>query len=276
VTTPAPPRDLRRLVRRRVLQTLAVVFFIMLAGMTYQGVASAFERARLPHPGQLIDVGGHQLHIHCTGDGAPTVVLEADAGMPSVAWSAVQPTLSAATRTCSYDRTGLGWSETGDRRFEVTRVAEELRTLLANAGERPPFVLVGTRAGAAFVTIFAGTYPQDVAALVLIDRAVVQRPTRRITSAAPWLARIGVRRLMGDGDRAAAGLPPQAGDAVRTFLYRPDHLSRTALEFAHEDEAMQQAAATPATAPRIEAPDEPAAIVDAIRRAIRSVRAPAP
>jgi hypothetical protein len=139
VTTPAPPRDLRRLVRRRVLQTLAVVFFIMLAGMTYQGVASAFERARLPHPGQLIDVGGHQLHIHCTGDGAPTVVLEADAGMPSVAWSAVQPTLSAATRTCSYDRTGLGWSETGDRRFEVTRVAEELRTLLANAGERPPF-----------------------------------------------------------------------------------------------------------------------------------------
>ena len=272
MTTPAPPRDRRRLVRRRVLQTLAVLFFLMLAGMTYQGVASAFERERLPHPGQLVDVGGHQLHIHCTGDGAPTVVLESDAGMPSAAWGAVQPTLSPATRVCSYDRTGLGWSETGDRRFEVPIVSEELRALLTNAGERPPFVLVGTRTGAAFATLFAAAYPQDVAALVAVDGAGSQRPTPRITRVAPWLARIGVRRLLGRGNAAAARLPAQAGDAVRTFLYRPDHLSRAALEFAREEEAMRQAAATQPAAPRVDVPDEPAAIAAAVRRAVASVR----
>ena len=27
-------------------------------------------------PGQLVDVGGHRLHLHCTGSGSPTVVLE--------------------------------------------------------------------------------------------------------------------------------------------------------------------------------------------------------
>jgi pimeloyl-ACP methyl ester carboxylesterase len=271
VTTPAPPRDLRRLVRRRILQTLAVLFFVMLAGVTYQGVASAFERRRLPHPGQLVDVGGHQLHIHCTGDGAPTVVLESDAGMPSVAWGAVQPILSGMNRTCSYDRTGLGWSETGDRRFEVPRVVEDLRTLLTNAGERPPFVLVGARTGAAFVTLFAAAYPQDVAALVLVDGAGAQRPMPRVTRAAPWLARIGVRRLLGRGDAAAEGLPVQAGDAVRTFLYRPDHLSRAALEFAREEEAMRQAAATQPAAPRVDVADDPAAIAEAVRTTIAAM-----
>ncbi len=44
-----------------------------LAGATYQGVATAFERREFPHPGRLIDIGGHQLHIYCTGDGSPTV-----------------------------------------------------------------------------------------------------------------------------------------------------------------------------------------------------------
>ena len=32
-----------------------------------------------PAPGRLIDVGGRRLHIICSGQGAPTVVLEAGA-----------------------------------------------------------------------------------------------------------------------------------------------------------------------------------------------------
>ena len=32
--------------------------------------------------GQLVDVGGHGLHINCTGLGSPTVVLESGAALP--------------------------------------------------------------------------------------------------------------------------------------------------------------------------------------------------
>lgn len=270
--TPAPARDLRTLVRRRALQGLAVLFFVMLAGVTYQGIASALERERLPHPGHLVDVGGHQLHISCTGEGGPTVVLEADAGMPSATWGAVQPALSSLARTCSYDRAGLGWSETGDRAFEVPRVARELQTLLTNAGERPPFVLVGRRTGAAFVTVFAAAYPQQAAALVLVDSAGTQRRTPRLTRAAPWLARVGILRLVRRGNAAADGLPDRAGAAVRTFLYRPDHLSRAAQEFAREGEAMRLAADAQPAAPRAEVTDETAAIVEAVSSMIAAIR----
>lgn len=254
----------RNVVRRRILQTLAVIFFLILAGVTYHGVASAVERVRLPYPGRLVDVGGHQLHIYCTGEGAPTVVLEADAGMPSAAWAALQPDLSTTHRTCSYDRSGLGWSETGTGAFEIEQVAPALYTLLTNAGERAPFIVVGRRTGAAFATLFAAAYPDSTAGLVLVDSAITQRRIAPITSVAPWLARIGVRRLLGQADRAAEGVPSPASDAIRTFFYRPDHLTRAATEFQSTDEARRRAAGAPPVVPRLAVPDDPGAIAGAV------------
>jgi pimeloyl-ACP methyl ester carboxylesterase len=273
VSGPASPaRDMRRRIRRACTLAIVVGFFVTLAGMTYQGVATALERRRIPHPGRLVDVGGHQLHIHCTGDGAPTVILEADAGLPSAAWGAVQPRAAQLARVCSYDRAGLGWSETGEREFDAARVAQELHALLGNAAERPPFIIVGAGTAAAFSTMFAAAYPGQTAALVLVNASADERRQPRITTAAPWLARLGVRRIMRSGDAATEGLPDTSGDAVRAFLYRPDHLTRAAMEVAREVETMRQAADARPTAPRFEANSEPDAIVNAIRRAIASTR----
>ena len=92
----------------------SLLTFIVLAGVTYQSVATALERRQFPYPGRLIDVGDHQLHIYCVGEGAPTVVLEAPAAGISVGWAWVQDDLGQTTRVCSYDRAGLGWSEAGE------------------------------------------------------------------------------------------------------------------------------------------------------------------
>src|SRR5262245_7592986 len=42
-------------------------------------------------PGKLIDIGGYRLHLNCTGNKSPTVVLIAGAGDFSFDWSLVQP-----------------------------------------------------------------------------------------------------------------------------------------------------------------------------------------
>ena len=68
--------------RRWVLRVAALLGFFALAGVTYQGVATALERGEFPRPGRLVDVGGHQLHIACQGGGTPTVVLDAAAAFP--------------------------------------------------------------------------------------------------------------------------------------------------------------------------------------------------
>ena len=62
-----------------------------------------------PPPGQLIDVGGHRLHIHCAGTG-PVVVFESALGASSLTWRDVQALVSGFARACAYDRAGFGWS----------------------------------------------------------------------------------------------------------------------------------------------------------------------
>src|SRR5688500_13627988 len=175
----------------------AILVFIVLAGATYQGVATALERREYPRPGGLIDVGDHQLHLFCTGNGLPAVILEAPAAGMSAAWGDVQRRVDAKTRVCSYDRSGLGWSEASGRPFDPGRVPEELRELLSVAGEPGPFVVVGHGLGAAFARMYAGRPDADVAAVVLIDPPPEAGTPARdswMLTMSPWLARAGVLR----------------------------------------------------------------------------------
>jgi len=66
---------------------------------------------KYPPPGKLYDVGDYRLHLYCTGEGRPTVILEAGAGNPSIGWSVVQSRVEGYARVCSYDRAGFGWSD---------------------------------------------------------------------------------------------------------------------------------------------------------------------
>lgn len=228
----------RLYVPRPVRAGLAIVVLVALAGTTYQGVTTSLERRRFPHPGRLVDVGGHQLHIRCTGRGTPIVVLEAPASAMSASWSRVQAALAKTTRVCSYDRAGLGWSERGDGPFDPSQVPLELQTLLAGAGEKPPFVIAGAGLGAAFARTFAARYPRTVEAVVLLDAPANGRASRdrdslgSLPNAMPWLARVGLLRAMGGSRR---GMAPE----VLSFMNRPDHLTRAALELARWNDITQ-------------------------------------
>ena len=110
-------------------------------------------------PGRLVDVGGHKLHINCTGTGSPTVVLEPGLGEPSTAMAWIAPDVAATTRVCVYDRAGRGWSESAGAPQDGVQVATDLHTLLDRAGEHGPYVLAGHSAGGLYVLNFAAALP---------------------------------------------------------------------------------------------------------------------
>jgi len=237
---------------RRVLVTIGVaLLFLLLVGATYQGVATALERRRFPHPGRLVDVGGHQLHLYCTGTGTPTVVLEAPEATMSAAWALVQTSVGRVTRVCSYDRAGLGWSEAGDEPFAPDAAAAQLHALLPQAGERGPFVIAGAELGSALARLYASRYPEDTSALVLVNvpRATLsirtETPSGRFMALAPWLARTGVLRAARTWSASVRGLPQPAAAELRSFLNRPDHLARASGELARWNDAIGRSEAAP-------------------------------
>lgn len=234
--------------RRAVLRIAAIVLFMTLAGATYQGAATAIERRQFPHPGRMIDIGDRQLHIHCTGDGSPTVVLEAPAAGMSSAWGWVQPAVAKTTRVCSYDRAGLGWSEAGDRPYDPSTVPDQLHVLLSRAEERGPYVLVGHGLGGVFAKLFARRFPTEVRSLILIDPAAAggaSAATMRLVTASPWLARAGVLRVTRVLSGTVVGLPESSAGPMTSFLNRPDHLTRTASEMARWNDAVNLADSAP-------------------------------
>ncbi|TME01194.1 MAG: hypothetical protein E6I71_15875 [Chloroflexi bacterium] len=68
-------RNLRSLARRLVLYPLFAGLVVAGVGGGYETVQEQIDRSATAMPGQMVDVGGHRLYMHCTGSGSPTVVL---------------------------------------------------------------------------------------------------------------------------------------------------------------------------------------------------------
>ena len=182
-----------------LLALVGVLLLAAFAGATYEWNAARRSMAATPPPGQLVDVGGHRLHVWCTGSGSPLVILETGLGGSAVDWGLVQPEVARFTRVCSYDRAGLGYSDAGPGPRTARRMARELAALLDRIGARDSLVLVGASSGGLTVRVFASEHPERVSGLVLVDAAHEDQnheipPIARFV---PALASLGVLRLLG-------------------------------------------------------------------------------
>ena len=232
----------------RCIDSLDALVALCGAGAIVQVVATARDRAAYPAPGELVDVGGYRLHIHCIGEGNPTVILEAGQANASPIWSWVQPGVAATTRVCAYDRAGIGWSDPGSSPRDAQQIARELHTLLARAKIDGPYVLVGHSAGGLYTRVYAATYPGDVVGMVLVDAehpeqwtSTPEGPKQYQTIA--WsnrfgslFAPIGVLRAF-NFFPLSQDMPPQQAAEYKAFTDTTQFIRINAAEFA----------ATPAT-----------------------------
>lgn len=172
---PASRRGRLRLwIRRGLVALVGLVLVLVLAGLVYQFLATQLAYRRYPAPGEMVAVAGHDMQLYCTGRerGGPTVVMDAGLGGGLLDWQTVQPKVAEFARVCSYDRSGVGWSESGPNPRTSPRIVEELHVLLKNAGVEGPYVLVGHSFGGANAQLYADEYPDEVAGMVLVDSAL--------------------------------------------------------------------------------------------------------
>jgi pimeloyl-ACP methyl ester carboxylesterase len=220
-----------------------LIVLVALSGTTYQWLATRKDLASTPPPGHLVDIGGYRLHLWCTGDGAPAVILDTGLGGTSAGWGFVQPDVARFTRVCSYDRAGLGYSDPGPSPRTARRIASELAKLLDRSGIGGPLVLVGASSGGFNVRVFAAEHPQRVAGLVLVDASHEDQPHEvpRVARYVPLLSTVGAFRVLGISfGLRVESLAPSTQQFARATRFRTAGYQSAADEIIHIRESASE------------------------------------
>jgi pimeloyl-ACP methyl ester carboxylesterase len=161
---------------------------------------------------------GRRLFLHCTGQGAPTVILEGGFAATSGAWFKVQPVVAQKTRVCSSDRAGYGQSDPGPFPRDGLAVARDLNQALIRAGISGPYVLVGHSVGALYMRIFADLRPDDVVGMVLVDPSIEYQDKRFASQFGPGAGSVAPLRQRAQRclDAINAGAFPSTDPALKS------------------------------------------------------------
>ncbi|MFI9847479.1 alpha/beta fold hydrolase [Nonomuraea sp. NPDC051941] len=119
-----------------------------------------------------IEVGGRSVNVSCSGDlaeGKPVVVLLHGGGDALGKMAALQKTLSAKNRVCSYDRLGAGGSDQPDGPQNFASTGKVLTGVLDRIAGDNPVVLAGHSLGGLIAARYAPEHRDRVKGLVLMD-----------------------------------------------------------------------------------------------------------
>jgi len=253
-----------------LLWLLGGALLLLMAGLIFEIFAEKRDRRRVPPPGKLYTVNAHRLHLDCRGTrrlGQPVVVLEAGMGNSSYDWRWVAPELAEQAWVCAYDRAGYGWSDAAQKARTIPGMAGELHTLLEQAGEPGPYMLVGHSYGGILMREFYRQHPEKVVGMVLVDSAhedQIQRlppeEARALTASIGslknlvWLARLGLVRLLARSillKRFASLRTPEEQATYLPMIVRPAYYaavlaeSRTLVDISAEHPAPPNLGALP-------------------------------
>ena len=163
------PRPVGRPAVRFLSLQSGFLMALLLAGTAATACAAQTPNQAPKPTGAMVDLGGHKLHVHCAGTGAPTVIIENGFQEYSFDWILVQQEVAKFTRVCTYDRAGYAWSDPGPKPRTFAQINLELHDALEKLGEHGPFVLVGHSFGGPVARNFALRYPKHVAGMVFAE-----------------------------------------------------------------------------------------------------------
>jgi pimeloyl-ACP methyl ester carboxylesterase len=221
----------RRICECCILSLLMITAITGGANATFNAVATHCYRAQHPPLGSLYMVDGYKMHLYCTGQGSPTIVLDAGLGNDSLIWANVQPELSKTTRTCSYDRAGFGWSDPQPGPRDADHIADQLHRLLTQAAITGPVVLMGHSIAGLYIRAYATRYPDNVSGLVFVDSSTPLQEERLPVDPEDanwrvelleqrWRYVLGIPRMMGQCTQEA-GFSEAMGKMIAEDQCRP-------------------------------------------------------
>lgn len=196
-----------------------VIFVMVLA----QAFCVWLDGRKYPPPGRMVNVvhdgaakdnasqsPALRLHVVKQGEGFPAVVLESGIATSSLNWKLLQPTVAALAATYSYDRAGLGWSDSAGEKITVRALVENLHGLLQDLQLPSPYILVGHSFAGYIVRRYAQSYTNEIAGVVMVDPLTPEE----------WVAPTPAQmRLIGKAARIARMIGVIASLGVVRFVF---------------------------------------------------------
>lgn len=135
----------------------------------------ADERGYLNPQGQMVDVGGHSVHVFVDGDenAGKTLVFIHSNGITDDS-VALEPLFGKLQeyRLVYIDRSGFGYSDTTKTDKDIESIVTELRTALEKVNVKGPYVLVPNGIAGLEATYWADKYPDEVESIIGINISV--------------------------------------------------------------------------------------------------------
>lgn len=222
-------RGILRWLKRIGIGILVLIVGVTLFGAGYEYFARKRAHSEYPPPGEMVDIGGRKMHLDCRGTGSPTVILESGLDTNgSLSWDKVQDEIAKLTRTCSYDRAGVMWSDPKTTPQDADGVVADLHATLEAAGVTGPLVMVCHSLGGPYIMNYTKKYGDDVKGLVFVDCSHPDQLTRlppkiaattkvpllyRVLSALSWT---GISHLLPGED--VPGMPDRIKPIGKAYL----------------------------------------------------------
>jgi len=183
------------------VKTRALFLFLSACTAAAPARRSPAQESRAPRTVRaVVQVEGRAIAYETAGAGGPTVVLESGLGDSREPWDGLFLDLARFTRVVRYDRAGYGASQERQATPSLVALASDLHGMLAAAGIRPPYVLVGHSLGGAIIRAYAARYPGEVAGLVFVDPLTENMFAR--------LSPDQMKSVIAEQDRATEQSPP--------------------------------------------------------------------
>ncbi|UJL46785.1 alpha/beta hydrolase [Virgibacillus sp. NKC19-16] len=218
-----------------VLSIIALLVFIIIGSWIYNKFATAKEIKNTPHPGQMVTVNGHDMHVYTQGKSDTTIVFMAGGGTssPTLDFKPLWSELLPKYRIAVVEKAGYGWSEIADVPRDIDFILEETRSALDLAGEKPPYVLAPHSMSGIEAIHWAQKYPEEVEAIIGLDPAIpgsyqaMEVPSSSIQSVAGFAARTGLLRLFPNVANGSAAIQSEQLSSKDEDIYRSIFYRRT-------------------------------------------------
>lgn len=147
------------------IDTWKILFLLLTT--CYHAISNKIEQKTIKPPGELIGIGGTEIHLYTSGEGNITVILEHSLG--GIEGYFLVNEIAKITKVCMYDRAGYGWSQSSWKPRTSQQIVKELHVLLNKANIQPPYILLGDSFGSYNMRLYAHLYPEEVVGIVLTD-----------------------------------------------------------------------------------------------------------